>query len=188
MLIPCPPSTACPQALSASTGDEALGPPTTTAKFGVVFGDVGQSENFDGDSEVAGDCSQPSNDFYENDCHGVSRPWTQTFNLDRRDLPRSPPISSPAHRASPSRHAQHTQKLSEQHTSLHGPFLCCQTRCAGVLPLYANLGSVPPPSPPLTAARCRPPWPRRTSTPAPTPTPPPRPPARASATTTAAAR
>jgi hypothetical protein len=63
-------------------GDEALGPPTTTAKFGVVFGDVGQSENFDGDSEVAGDCSQPSNDFYENDCHGVSRPWTQTFNLD----------------------------------------------------------------------------------------------------------
>ena len=68
MLIPCPPSTACPQALSASTGDEALGPPTTTAKFGVVFGDVGQSEAFHGSVADAGDCALPEQDFYENAC------------------------------------------------------------------------------------------------------------------------
>jgi len=57
--------------------DQLLGPPATTAKFGAVFGDVGQSEDFAGKGNLAGDCSLPSQDFYENDCHGYHRPWFQ---------------------------------------------------------------------------------------------------------------
>lgn len=49
-------------------GDQLLGAPSKTAKFGVVFGDVGQSEAFHGTPNDAGDCSLPAADFYENAC------------------------------------------------------------------------------------------------------------------------
>ena len=51
-----------------SPGDQVLGEPTHTAKFGVVFGDKGQSEEFSGTAADAGECSLPSQDFYENAC------------------------------------------------------------------------------------------------------------------------
>ena len=51
-----------------SPGDQVLGEPTHTAKFGVVFGDVGQSEAFCGSSDDVGECSLPSQDYYENAC------------------------------------------------------------------------------------------------------------------------
>ena len=51
-----------------SPGDQVLGEPTHTAKFGVVFGDVGQSEAFHGSVADAGDCALPAQDFYENAC------------------------------------------------------------------------------------------------------------------------
>ena len=51
-----------------SPGDQVLGEPTHTAKFGVVFGDVGQSEAFHGSAADAGDCALPAQDFYENAC------------------------------------------------------------------------------------------------------------------------
>lgn len=57
-----------------SPTDMNLGPPTTTAKFTPVFGDVGQSERFDGTAYDVGECSQPPQDFFENDCHGYSPP------------------------------------------------------------------------------------------------------------------
>lgn len=51
-----------------SPGDQVLGEPTHTAKFGVVFGDVGQSDAFHGSVADAGDCALPAQDFYENAC------------------------------------------------------------------------------------------------------------------------
>lgn len=51
-----------------SPGDKHLGEPTMSAKFGVVFGDVGQSEEFSGEATDAGECSLPAEDFYENAC------------------------------------------------------------------------------------------------------------------------
>ena len=50
-------------------GDQVLGPPTATAKFGAVFGDVGQSEAFHGAMAPISDCVQTHNQFNENDCH-----------------------------------------------------------------------------------------------------------------------
>ena len=57
-----------------SPGDNSLGEPLTPSKFGAVFGDKGQSEDFSGDTVFAGECSLPAQDFYEQDCHGYERP------------------------------------------------------------------------------------------------------------------
>jgi len=48
--------------------DQLLGPPLHTAKWGAVFGDVGQSEEFSGTTIDAGECALPATDFYENEC------------------------------------------------------------------------------------------------------------------------
>eukprot|EP00326_Haptolina_ericina_P032266 CAMPEP_0181243262 /NCGR_PEP_ID=MMETSP1096-20121128/42170_1 /TAXON_ID=156174 ORGANISM="Chrysochromulina ericina, Strain CCMP281" /NCGR_SAMPLE_ID=MMETSP1096 /ASSEMBLY_ACC=CAM_ASM_000453 /LENGTH=316 /DNA_ID=CAMNT_0023339607 /DNA_START=30 /DNA_END=980 /DNA_ORIENTATION=- len=58
-----------------SPGDQILGPPTHTAKFGVVLGDKGQSEEFSGPTLDVGECALPAPDYYENECkHGYGAP------------------------------------------------------------------------------------------------------------------
>jgi len=57
-----------------SPGDNVIGKPTTPSKFGPVFGDEGQSEDFSGDMIEAGECSLPAQDFFEQDCHGYEAP------------------------------------------------------------------------------------------------------------------
>jgi len=57
-----------------SPDDHILGEPTQPAKFGAVFGDEGQSEDFNGETIRAGECSLPAQDFYEQDCHGYRKP------------------------------------------------------------------------------------------------------------------
>lgn len=58
-----------------SPDDNKLGEPLKPAKFGAVFGDEGQSEDFNGDTVLAGECSLPAQDFYEQDCHGYEKPF-----------------------------------------------------------------------------------------------------------------
>jgi len=58
-----------------SPGDSSLGASLTPTKFGAVFGDEGQSEDFSGDVIQAGECSLPAQDFNEQDCHGYTKPF-----------------------------------------------------------------------------------------------------------------
>ena len=46
-------------------GDQLLGAPSFTAKFGVVMGDEGQREAFHGSRADAGPCAQSGSEFYE---------------------------------------------------------------------------------------------------------------------------
>jgi len=52
-----------------SPGDQLLGQPDHTSKYGIVFGDYGQSESFTGAAADLGPCALSHAEFYEMDCH-----------------------------------------------------------------------------------------------------------------------
>lgn len=108
-------------------GDQVLGAPTTTAKFGIVFGDVGQSEEFSGVPVDVGECAQPSEDFYEMACHSPPPPapaWVMFLPPAQRPRDECEPSTGVA---VPNYYLCPTRDASNAHLSAFQPL--CNSLC-----------------------------------------------------------